>query len=317
VATARGQDAPEVVAVFRNVRPHDIALSSCGRYLAAAGVSADSEEVIGLLSCWQLSDKKEVFRYFSKGTALASVSFASGTSVVAAGGYGDDHDVGVWNVHTRKRLIRLPMQEKVRKLRFAADGNLLAIATPHEILLLETKEYRTVKKLLGPARLAVALAFSQDGKFLACGDASGAVYLWDVRNGKLIWRLTLAEQAVHTLCFDERRTILIAGDFAGNIHLIRNFHKEHKSIKQLKGHEGGVFSSVLTADGRSLLIGGFHEGSGTVEAWDMETLKLEKSFKAHSLPVLSMALSSNLRTLATAGNEVKVWRLPRSFLPAD
>lgn len=309
------QQTLQLVADFKGVRPEEVVFSPDGRLVAAAG-KTNTDDVVGVVACWELGTKKEVFRYTRNGAGLASLSFRPGHNILATAGYGDDKDLSVFDVEKKRQLFTRKNKEQVLRVRFAPNGKLLAVAYPHDIVFLETDKYEQVQWRVAATDFVLATEFSGDSKHFACGDFSGTLSVWDVATAALVCKVKLGSEGLRTLCFSHRRSTLVAGDYAGEVYVVRDYAKAGRTVTRLKGQEAGVFSCLLTPDDRWLLAGGFHGQVGTVEAWSMVTAKLERSVKAHSLPVLAMALSSDGRTLGTGSydSRVKVWRLPKGFL---
>ncbi len=104
----------------------------------------------------------------------------------------------------------------------------------------------------------LAVAFSPDGRTLACGcgkdigdpyDLFGEVQLWDVRTGEL--------------------------------------------LETLKGHEGGVTCLAFTDEGKTLVSGSYDK---SVKIWDLPTGKLRATLRGR--PVTSVALSRDGKVMA-------------------
>src|SRR5262249_57052096 len=112
------------------------------------------------------------------------------------GSSADMLSVCLWEVKTGKRHSQ-PWDNRwaADALAFSADGSLLAAASMRDAAvrvwdLARGREARRLALHVEGIREEVlrgyALAFSSDGKLLACGDLFGVIYVWEAATGKLI-----------------------------------------------------------------------------------------------------------------------------------
>nr|WSY52851.1 hypothetical protein OG999_23860 [Streptomyces sp. NBC_00886] len=110
----------------------------------------------------------------------------------------------------------------------------------------------------------MALAFSPDGQYLAAGDQSGRVTLWDGR-------------AAHRLA-------VLGGTFTDD------------------RQDSGAAVSVMafSPDSRTLAVGG---GDGTLQLWDVPTgQRLGSTLTTANEPIFSVGFDADGRTLRTSGS---------------
>lgn len=314
---------PKCAKVFNGVRPNEVALSPCETYMAAAGYQDGTDEALGLVIVWDLRTKEEVFRHGSLRPGLKTVSFSPDGKLLVAGRK-------VWECPSGKEIAELKNVDSVDRLRFSPDGKLIAIATfsreqdIHGILLLDTEKWERKSFLKGPKQIIWTLAFSEKGQLLACGDAAGQLHIWNVKDEKLLTPVAVPAgigSDVRSVCFSKSGKMLLSGGRDERIRVLDPSNPLEPAIV-LRGQDGGIWSVVISADERWVFSSGsellpFKDfgGDGTVQVWNLSEKKLHAKFKAHSFPVLSMALSRDGHTLVTASrdNTVKVWSLPKEF----
>jgi WD40 repeat protein/serine/threonine protein kinase len=111
------------------------------------------------------------------------------------------------------------------------------------------------------------VAFSVDGKTVACGLESGQVWLYDIASG---WRFRILDGMngrVRWIGFHpDGRTLAVAGRFPDNPVYIWNL-TSHELPRRLSGHNSEVLSAAWRADGGLLVTAGSIDG--TVRLWDM------------------------------------------------
>jgi WD40 repeat protein len=84
---------------------------------------------------------------------------------------------------------------------FTPDGRQLAAAAADTIYLFDVGSGKQVRSFGGPHLWGRALAFSPDGKWLACGRLDGSLRLWEVATGKLLRDVPGHETAVSAVAF--------------------------------------------------------------------------------------------------------------------
>jgi WD40 repeat protein len=80
----------------------------------------------------------------------------------------------------------------------------------------------------------------------------------------------------------------------------------HDEIATLSGHKDGVYSLVLSPDGKLLASGG---GDGEIRIWDVASKQTQRILQGHVGRVLSLAWSSDGGTLASGGQDctLRLW----------
>lgn len=334
-APLRGSEPqlPTCVLVLRGIRPQEVALSPCEKYLAVAGYQAGNDEANSLLLVWNLETRKEVFRYANAEGGLLTVAFSPSGKQIIAGGIGAEKSAAkVWEFPSGKALARLENGENIQRLRYAPDGKSIAMATLlpkkdcHGVIVWDTENYKKRSVFRAGNYPIFSLAFSPDGKLLACGDSSGLVRVWKFAARENPREVTVDKGFILGLCFGRANKLLAVGtgpsDLGGRICLFPNEANVEGPATALKAQEYGVLSLLFGQDDKWVFAGGAERPpekkfgtEGTVQVWKIAVNRLHANFRAHSLPVLTMALTQNGQTLITASMDetVKVWSLPKGF----
>ncbi len=94
------------------------------------------------------------------------------------------------------------------------------------------------------------VAFSPDGKSVACGSASSAIYLWNLADGSAITNASLNLGLNRSLQFAPDGTSLAAGFETGAVRILDT--ESLKTIAALKQHGGPVLNACYSPDGARL-----------------------------------------------------------------
>jgi WD40 repeat protein len=287
--------------------------------LSPSGKLLCSREQGGKMSVWQTASGQRVAQIVQEpGFTMALVLSGDGKLLAVNGFLGQAF---IYELPSGQLLHKLPLAGAIgvdahHVQTFAPDCRTLATSGRRGVVLwdgAEGKLLRQVEGCQGP------LAFTSDGKYLACGDRE-AIRLFDARTLTEVRRFDPNDDQVVTLTFspDGKRlfaaysTALGAWDVASG-----------KRLNATLGHQTPVVSLAFAPDGLSLASGS--QESGLAILWDLKTSRLRHRLDSHSWAVASMAFSPDSQSLATGdgcfgGGEatVRLWdvrqgRLLRQF----
>jgi WD40 repeat protein len=112
---------------------------------------------------------------------------------------------------TVKRVREL---QGIRPLAYAPSptGSQIAVTLEDKsIRIIDAKTFQTVRTFQGHPQPAYAVAWSDDGSFIASGDESARIFIWDARTGKQIKLIYGDHQrGIQRLSFNHPRTLLMS-----------------------------------------------------------------------------------------------------------
>jgi WD40 repeat protein len=231
---------------------------------------------------------------------------------------------------THLYLYELPSGRQVHKLppagelsfsvhyapAFAPDGKTLLTSGPKSLFVWDVttgKLRHEVKDCRGP------VAFTADGKLLACGDSDGIV-LFEAATLRKVRRFDPPSSSPLALAFSPDGKRLLSGqDYSTAVWDVQT----GKQINVVDGHEVPVVSLAFSPDGKSLASGA--DGDERALVWDVATGRLRHQLGGHFFSATSFAFSADGRILATGdgfsrdqtgSNEasVRLWDLDRGRL---
>jgi WD40 repeat protein len=301
-----------------------LTLSSDGNWLAAVAVN---DPVIRL---WEVATGKELRRFVGHTKGRLKVAFSPRGQVLASGCM--DATVRLWDAATGKELCRLTGHKgEVWSLGWSADGKLLASGDDDgAIRLWQADTGRFLRELTGHKDLVAHLAWSPDGKTLASGGSDGTVRLWDVDTGTARHTLGTGEDirkrplpkeepaipggnqnpvgelgCNHGLAFSPDGTTLFSASQEYRTILIWNVATGQER-RRLPGKQR-VFSLALSADGKTLAVGG---ADAQIDLWDVAAGKPLHTFDGPRGRIFSAPFSPDGKVLATGGDDpaIRLWR---------
>jgi WD40 repeat protein/DNA-binding SARP family transcriptional activator len=232
---------------------------------------------------------KEIARFAVRTSMVTSLAFAPTAPVLAV--TGANGVVQLWNVAGRPRLQR---------------------------------RLTGVRSINGSPETIATAAFSPDGRLLAVGDVNytpgatpyrfGTVAVWNVRTGRLLWRVRSRHGWVHAVAFSPSGQLLAAAQEDGVVRIYDP--STGRLLRALTLYGGpaanaGLGDTVAFAPTGLLATGTW---AGILQLWNPATgTPVGQPTKVAALPVSSIAFDPTGTILATGGGGdgiTKLWTLP-------
>jgi WD40 repeat protein len=242
--------------------PEALAFSPVSRSLAVA--SFDSQRQLGRLSLWDtgtMSPEATALAGFARGVNPWAVAFtADGRSLAVGAAKGTAGRVYIVDAKDG-RPTGAPFRyvDRVTQVFFAPDGSLVAstgtTGTIGHVLFLDPVRLTVEFQIVVDGGYVYWSDVSDDGRYLATADASGAVDVWDLtRGGVLVEALAGLTTTAYTVDISPDGTSVVATSDSGEVFM---WDVATGTIigRSFPGPEiGGTVAASFTPDGRAVVV---------------------------------------------------------------
>lgn len=171
------------------------------------------------------------------------------------------------------------------RINLSQDGNYaLSVADDNTIVIWDLREASEYRRLVGHESPIGGLAITPEGKYALTGSGSicfcgipgkdNSVRFWDVSSGEQIYKLEGHQDYVTMTHMTPDGKLGISSSLDGTVRVWDLVNGEQIRVIE-NAHTGGVFSAIISPDGKLALTGSVTEStypdSDGVKVWDLET----------------------------------------------
>ncbi len=205
---------------------------------------------------------------------------------------------------------RGPVRPSVFAMAWSPDGTMLALARFKSVTLASGGTGKTMATLDGHAETVRAVAFSQDGRWLAAAGGmpgkNGEVKLWDVARREAILTWGGHSDCIYAAAFSPDGKMLATASYDKLIKLWDT--ATGKELRTLKDHIDAVYALAFTPGGRRLVSGA---ADRSVKVWNPETGERLYTMSEPLDGINTVAVSPDGRMVAAGGADksIRIWEL--------
>ncbi|MBD2363161.1 PD40 domain-containing protein [Anabaena minutissima FACHB-250] len=189
------------------------------------------------------------------------------------------------------------------------NENMLAIVAGRGINVLELQTGKFIRNFSSNLNSIKCIAFSKDGRILACVSGENIIKLFQFSTGKEILTLSGHSSRINCIAFSPDGRILAAGD---NKTIKLWEVTTGRQIYNLSGHSHSIEAIAFSPDGRILAAG----SDKTIRLWGVNTGREVYTFSVNSHSIKAIAFSPNGQILASASSDdtIKLWEISTNWL---
>jgi serine/threonine protein kinase len=274
------------------------------RGVSARGDLLVSVGVDGTARIWSV-DSGQLLRTVKHDVELAAVALSPDGNILACGG--NANTVFLWDAHTGKELGRINDNPggAVRALAFSPTGKQLAVATSAELLVYDwvSPRFQLAATPLKGQYVVSAVAFSEDGKWLAACSYSRIVARWDVSTWKQTEAPGMQPEWMESVALSPDGSRVVFGDRQGGYFS----WEPPQPPRALKSLPPSVAAMVCVPGRDEFLLAG--EWAGPVRLFEPATGGELKTFEGVPENIRSLCFASGGKVVAAACSDgfVYLW----------
>ena len=212
--------------------------------------------------------------------------------------------IKVSNINSLQELARWG-QPEINQLAWVNNEQAIVAATSAGVYYYDPQDL-TAQALFDSQGSINTFTISKDGQWMATGDQTGTVSVWNISDGKQLYQAKGLTRKILSLEFSPDKSKLVFSDIDKNIFLwnLEQNQPPYSFEKRLTANANKV---LFTDAGNSVVSGG---DNFQIIVWDVSSGKLKSQFAA-AQKINDMAITSNGRYLALALNEsrIQIWDL--------
>jgi len=229
-----------------------------------------------------------------------------------------DNKVQVWDYETGKELMELAGNE--------APVNVMALSEAGVIAALGSQDGKiSVWDMEGNKKINIfqnqhglgnrdndaitGLSVSVDmkkGQWIAVGDNTGWVTLWDIRDGSVSEEFKAFNHKVKVLKTTAGGEFVAAGSTEGKVLIWHRLTKEKQLLTINNGQGGAIEKLDISPDSQYLLLG---DHSGQVYVMEIDSGAIDYSLKLSGSPIILAAFNNSNEEATIVDADYQVWHL--------
>jgi ankyrin repeat protein/WD40 repeat protein len=233
-----------------------------------------------------------------------------------------DGSAKIWNINNFKKELDFTCSKyEANCITYSPDGTMLATAGYGGIITLwDAKTASQLINLNNEANVVAtetshitALLFSTDGKYLFAGNVVGALYVWNLSSGDVVYNLREHSESISCISSTPDGSIIVTGSYDNSIIFYQFNGEILQKIELIKeigatAHFGEISSVKVSPDGL-LMATASHDGS--ICLWHLQERTILTLIRGDDSAVTSIAFAPDSKHLFSGhwNSSIKAWEI--------
>lgn len=286
------------------------AISPDGRFL-----STIDEKMIKL---WQLNNGKPIWEFdhqYKVDLFNQELSFSSDNQAILASRRDSIFPVHFWRVSDGKLLSNIALDKYPGTVIavMPSKNAVFSLGSNNNIDLWQLNNQAIATNITEPGTWSISRRYViVDNKLIFSYD-SQKINVWNISNGEKVNTINIDnDEPGESIAVSPDRKTILCGDWAGEIHIIRDSKKVKSIFAHTPTRKNGVNALIFRPDGKTFISAG---SDGLIKVWRSSNGELLHTIKTRIASIQSATLSTDGNTIAASGwkDRLEVWLLSPLF----
>ena len=268
-----------------------ITLSPNGQYLVT--VATDNT-----ISLWDISQNKFIKYLGGHSGGIDYLALTNdGKKVIS---HSDDGTIRTWDILTGLPISGIDINNKVNQILLHPKSDSIIISSSSNIVsLLDISNNKNILKIFGHFSKITKISVSSNGKYLATGDNTGRIILWNLPSRK-----TLNGLYRNMTEYNEIKTEPFISSFFPKTTYFSKMYGDSK----LDGNIKSITALTFSPNERFVACSGFDNMNNVVRIWKMDGISIQSNILTQNV-ISTLQFSADGKYLAGGGtdNSIRIW----------